>query len=544
MAQRLRVWIAVLCAFPGSASFAEPASDHAPSCEKLASLSLTRTTLDAHDFPAGPFSPETRGPRFEVPAFCRVSGVVRPVAGSRIGFETWLPRSAWNNRLIMLGNGGYSSTLPWHAMSALLDAGYAVVATDTGHTGDGPEFAIGNPQSIVDWGNRAIHLTAIRAKQLVAGFYEQPARHAYFHGCSTGGQQALMEAQRFPKDFDGIIAGAPGHNRTHLNAGFLWQFVQNHARGSPPRQIIPASKLPKIANAAFAACRMQNGASAGGLASDTWLNDPLSCDFDPGVLACPAAESADCLTQEQVEALRRMYAGAHNPRTGSRIYFGWPPGSEAGWHFYWADPSDPTAPARAGFWRHWAPGGEEWNWQAFDFDRDMARADDELAHLINATNPDLEKFRRRGGKLIQYHGTADPVVPYADSISYHERVVQEQKHTRRLPSLDDAERETSQFYRLFLAPGLGHCQGGPGPAPVDAQQALEDWVERGKPPDRLPAARSSGGVNNEAFSRPLCPYPGIARYEGTGPPNAAESFTCSMPESVPTVTHPAREYLK
>jgi feruloyl esterase len=335
-----------------------------------------------------------------------------------------------------------------------------------------------------------------------------------------------------------------------LNAGFLWQFVANHAEGEPSRQIIPASKLPLITRAAFAVCRAQNGTSAGGLPSDGWLNDPLSCDFNAASLACRGADGPDCLTAEQVEALRRMYAGAHNPRTGARIYFGWPPGSESaadgggGWHLYWADPANPTLPARNAFWQHWVFRNPQWNWQSFDFDRDMARTDRELAHAINAMDPDLERFRRHGGKLIQYHGMADPVVPFADSISYRERVVLEQKRSRRLASMDRADAATTEFYRLFLAPGLGHCRGGSGAAPADLQQVIEDWVERDTAPETLLATRSSGGVDGRAFSRPLCPYPRIARYDGQGPPNAAASFLCADPEKTHAVPQPAREYLR
>jgi feruloyl esterase len=485
-----------------------------------------------------------------VPAFCRVTGVVRPNKSSRIGYEVWLPEKNWNGRFKMLGNGGYSPALPWNEMGVLLNAGYAVAATDTGHDGDGPEFAIGRPESIEDWGHRAVHLTAIGAKRVVKALYGRAAAYAYFQGCSTGGHQGFMEAQRYPHDFDGIIAGAPGHNRTHLNAGFLWQFVQNRASGDPQRQIIPANKLPAIAKAALAACRAQNGAFAGGLASDGWLNDPLSCELDPAVLTCPSAESAECLTGQQVAALRRMYDGARNPRTGARIYFGWPPGSEAtadgrgGWNFYWADPANPAAPARAGFWRHWVFNDPQWSWQRFDFDRDMARTDDALARAINAMSPRLAEFQRGGGKLIHYHGGADPVVPLADSVHYYQRVVADQQRARRLGSANEAERATGDFYRFFVAPGLAHCQGGPGPAPMELQQALEDWVERGKAPERLIAARSAGGANNEAFTRPLCPYPQVARYDGRGSPNSAGSFNCVAPERRPALEAPAAEYLK
>lgn len=506
------------------------------SCDDIASLRVDRTTLEV-----------ARGSTTEA---CHIAGVIRPNERSRIGFELWLPRNHWNGRLTMLGNGGYSSALPRQEMELHVKEGYAVVATDTGHAGEGPEFAIDHPEAIVDWGSRAVHLTAVRAKEIVAAFYEQPARYSYFYGCSTGGHQAFMEAQRFPEDFDGILAGAPGHNRTHLNAGFLWQFRANRTPADATRPLLSASQLVWVTKALLAACGKQNGGTAGGLATDTWLNDPLACDFDPGVLECTVGGGSDCLTPEQVDALKRMYAGAHNPRTHARIYFGWPPGSESsadgrsGWHLYWSDPTDRRLPARAAFWRYWVFSDERWDGQRFDFDRDMERTDRALAPLINAMSPDLEPFRRRGGKLIHYHGLGDPVVPFADSISYRQRVVRSQKRARRLGSVDVAQRATSEFYRLFLAPGLGHCQGGPGPAPVGLQQALEDWVERGRAPDTLLAARNSGGVDGAAFTRPLCAYPAIARYEGKGDPNAAASFTCAAPERAPAVPELASPYLK
>jgi feruloyl esterase len=391
-------------------------------------------------------------------------------------------QQGWNGRLSMLGNGGYSSALPLPQMTAQLQAGYAVVATDTGHSGDSPDFALGRPEAIVDWGHRAVHLTAVRAKSLVAAFYGKSAQHAYFQGCSTGGHQAFMEAQRFPEDFDGIIAGAPGHNRTHLNAGFLWQFAQNHTREG--QQIIPASKLPMIARASSSACG----------------KEPLDCDFDPAALMCTAGDSPDCLTEEQVHALKRMYGGARNPRTGERIYFGWPYGSESGWRAYWADPMKPTEPARASFWRVWAFNDPQWDWRHFDFDRDMQRADDALAPVINAMDANLEPFRRRGGKLIHYHGMADPVVPFADSLAYRDRVIAEQHRARRMTSVAAAERATSEFYRLFLAPGLGHCQGGIG----NLQPVIEQWVEKGVPPQELP------GVTPPPARKPTLEMPGAA----------------------------------
>ena len=472
----------------------------------------------------------------ELPAHCQVKARVHPVPGSDIGFEVWLPLTGWNGKLHMYGNGGYSSALPAPAMRDGLEAGYAVVGTDTGHAGGDPDFARGKPEAIVDWGHRAVHESVVRAKAMVARFYGAPARYTYFEGCSTGGQQALMEAQRYPADFDGIIAGHPGSNRTHLNTGFLWLFLSNREPGQNGRPIIPASKLPMIAQASYRACRGANGsATAGGHAADPYLNDPLSCRFDPASIRCRGADRPDCLTPAQVGAMRKIYDGPRNRRTGERIYFGWPVGSEATWSAYWEDGRDPTQPMRANFWRVWAF-DDRWNWWDFDFDTDMKRVDDRLAPVINAMDADLEPFRRRGGKLIQYHGLADSTVPAADSVSYFERV---------LDRYGGDEAMVAGFYRLFLAPGMGHCGGGPGPNVLQLRPALEDWVERGVAPAQVVAARFTDNDRSRpaAVTRPLCPYPGVARHRG-GSPNEAASFACTPGRRRSDLRAPAQKYLR
>ena len=484
-----------------------PPAWSAPSCARFTPPKLKRTVLEAQPTPLSD------------PAACRIKGRAEPRTNSRIGFEVWTPRKPWNGRILMLGNGGYSSALPYGAMAAYVDAGYVVAATDTGHQGDGPDFARERPQAIVDWAEHAAHETIIRTKAITAAYYGRAADHSYFQGCSTGGHQALMEAQRHPEDFDGVVAGAPGANRTRLNIGFLWQFVQNHTRDATPKLIVPASKLPLIRDAALAACRPRNGGpGVGGLASDPYLNAPQACDFDPGALRCAAGDRSDCLTAEQVTAVRAMYAGAHNPRTGEPLYVGWPRGSEASWNFYWADPSRPDQPARADFWRYWAGFGAAWDWRDFDFDRDAARALAKISKTIDAVDPRLEAFRKRGGKLIQWHGMADPVVPFTDSIAYHQRVVADQ---------ESRDHDAATFFRLFLAPGVEHCQGGMGPAPIALQTAIEAWVEQGRAPSRLDAKRAT--ADGAGLSRPLCPYPQVAVHDGAGPPDRAESFQCRAP---------------
>lgn len=503
----------------------------AVTCGDIKSLAIGSTHVDvAEASPAGDYrTPDGAVTIKEMPAFCRVHGTVTPVPGSKIGFELWLPEVGWNGKLQMFGNGGYSSKISYGNLGEQLKRGYAALGTDTGHRGDDPSFATGYPEAIVDWGHRAVHASVVSAKPVVSAFYGRPARKSYFAGCSTGGHQALIEAQRYPDDFDGIIAGDPGHNRTHLNAGFLWQFVANHRKAPDTSSIIPPNKLAAISAAALKACRGRDG----GLANDNFLTAPEACDFQPKDLLCKAGDNPDCLTDEQAQALAKMYGGARNLRTGETIYYGWPKGSEnsgrvnpalPGWSLYWADPADASQPARSNFWKVWAFEDPNWDWRQFDFDAGMKTVDDKLAGIINAMNPDLSRFRAAGGKLIQYHGLADPVVPPRDSIDYFEAAQRSAAGSTSAPT-----DQTADFYRLFLVPGMEHCRGGEGPNVFDAQGALERWVEHGIAPQRIDATkfvqdRPTEGV---ALTRPLCPYPQTARYSGSGDANDGANFACA-----------------
>ena len=443
--------------------------------------------------------------------YCRVIGVVRPVPGSEIGFEVWLPLSAgWTGRLQMFGNGGYSSDLPRAQMLQGVARGSVVVATDTGHKGDDPDFAVGHRQAIADWGYRAVHDSLVEAKHLTRRLYGRPPAHAYFNGCSTGGHQALMEAQRFPRDFDGIVAGAPGADRVRLNAAFLWQFLSNHRAGDNLHPILGAQELALLQRASFLACHDHNGGSAGGDRSDSWLDDPMACRFDPASLACPQKLDGGCLSPEQVIAAKRMYEGARDGRTGRIVATPWLPGSEKGWAAYWADPRNPAQPARVNFWRIWAFGDPDWDWWRFSYDRDLPEVQRKLGAVIDATDPDLRRYRRYGGKLLHYHGLADPVVSPLYSIRYFDRV-----------EAAAGQNRTADWYRLFLIPGMGHCAGGEGFWRFDAQAAIEAWVEAGAPPDTIEAARAAGGR-----SRPLCPYPARA-IAGDGVPGA-QDYRCTI----------------
>jgi len=501
-----RLWASTLafafCVFAAGSARSADKDDCAALTTRSARSAITATIVENGMAPAAPGRAAVR-----LPVYCRVTGILRPVSGSQIGLEVWLPLPGnWTGRLQMFGNGGYSSDLPIGQMAQGLARGSVVVATDTGHKGDDPDFAIGHEQAIADWGYRAVHETVIEAKRLTMRLYRRRATHAYFSGCSTGGHQALMEAQRFPGDFDGIVAGAPGADRVRLNAAFLWQFLSNHRPGDNLHPILGPQDLALLQRASFLACHDSNGGSAGGDRSDPWLDDPTQCRFDPTTLACPKTMDGACLSREQVTAAQLMYTGARDSRTDSIVTTPWLPGSEKGWAAYWADPRNSAQPARANFWRIWAFGDPQWDWWRFSYDRDLPAAMRKLSLLVDATDPDLRRYRRRGGKLLQYHGLADPVVSPLDSIRYFGRV---EAATRA--------GSTANWYRLFLVPGMGHCAGGEGFWRFDAQPAIEAWVETGSPPNSIEAAGSAG-----RGTRLLCPYP--ARATSTG-----ASYACAMP---------------
>jgi feruloyl esterase len=481
---------------------------------------------------AGAFiPPRAKAPMSNLPGFCRIHATATPTAASLVHFEVWVP-GTWNGKLVVTGNGGYGNVPSYGDMARAMLQGYAVVGGDTGHqtpTPDDLQWGVGHPERIVDWGSRSIHAITAPSKRILERATGSAPRRAYFYGCSTGGHQGYASMQRYPGDFDGVIAGAPGNNRVSLNAGFLWQFLANRSRDDNQTLIIPATKLPLITRAVVAACDATDGVT------DGVVDDPRACTFDPASLQCAAEDDATCLTPVQVDALQRMYDGARNPRTGEQIYPGWPKSSEAltttaaggpgsGWHQYWGN----TEPARAAFWRLWAFEYPAWDWWSFDFDRDMARALEKLGPMVDQVNPDLDEFQRLGGKAIVYQGWQDPVVSALDTIAYFERV---RARHESPDAIDD-------YFRLFLVPGMGHCSGGTGatsfgnqnaPAPVvDAQHdvlsALDLWVEQGRAPDRIVASRIVAGQT--VRTRPLCPHPRRAVYLGAGSTDEASNFVC------------------
>jgi feruloyl esterase len=493
---------ALLCAVPVSAQLepAQPAGSQAMACEELASLHVTNASITlVRLYPAGAF---TSGRTFQVPAFCRVAVTARPTADSDIKVEVWLPE-AWNGKLLGIDNGGFSGAINYAGLAGAVGRGYAAVSTDTGHSGDQLDFGIGHPEKIIDWAHRAVHEMTVVAKAVVEKGRGRAPVHSYFTGCSTGGQQGLSEAQRYPADYDGIVAGNPGNNRINLIHGFLWSWLATH--DADGKATLPTAKLPALAKAAIAACDKNDGVE------DGVIGDPRTCRFDPAALSCTGAETDSCLTSEQIEAARRVYGGART-RAGRQLYAGWAPGSESGWGQYI---TNPTSPVRVGLFRDWVFKNPSWDPRSFDWEKDVAIVDAAYP-VLNATSTDYTAFKARGGKLIMYTGLADPVVSPFDTIDYYDSVVK----------ANGGLESTQTFYRFFPVPGMAHCGGGTGTSTFDSLAALEAWVERGIVPESIPASRVVAGRVDR--TRPLCAYPAAAHYRGTGAIDDAANFTCTF----------------
>ncbi|RPJ83720.1 MAG: tannase/feruloyl esterase family alpha/beta hydrolase, partial [Acidobacteria bacterium] len=485
-------------------SFARPvtAQTLAEACSRLAAQTLPDTTITtAEAVTGGSFTPTGSNNAIpDLPPFCRVAGVIAPTSQSRILFEVWMPLEGWNGKFAGVGNGGWAGLISFGPLSLQLRRGYATASTDTGHQAvpgiDMARFAHDKPEQLIDFAYRSHHETALRAKALVQAFYGRAPVRSYFIGCSSGGYEGLMEAQRFPTDYDGIVAGAPANNWTRLMAG---DFDGVQAVFKDAASNLPPSALGLLYRGVLAGCDSADGVT------DGVLDDPRRCAFDPGRLACTDGQaSPNCLTTAQVEAARRVYRGLRDPKTRAQLYPGLAPGSEPFWPH--RDPANPF-PIPISHYKWLVFGDPNWDWRSFDFtDPDdyeaFQKAESKFAPILNATNPDLRAFRDRGGKLLQYHGWNDQLIAPQNSIDYHESV----------RSFFGPAGDVDSFYRLFMAPGMAHCSGGTGPNTFDMQSALEHWVERGVAPEQVVATHSINGVVDRL--RPLCPYPKVAVYTG------------------------------
>ena len=506
----MKILPASLCALLLATLVPDRALQASASCGALSTLALPNTTITlAQAVEAGPFTPPAQGNAAEtsraLPAFCRVAATLKPSRDSDIRIEVWMPTSGWNGKLQAVGNGAFSGAIAYPAMMAALGRGYATSSTDTGHVGGSASFALGHPEKLIDFGWRAVHEMTTTSKKIIAAYYDTAPKFSYWNGCSAGGRQAMKEAQRFPPDFDGIIAGAPGLDWT----GRAAQAVRvAKALEKTESARLSQTQTQLLHRAVVQACDALDGLK------DGLIQDPARCKFDPAVLQCQGSDEAACLTTAQVETARLMYSSTANTRTKREIA-GLAPGSELGW-----TPMGWSASARAtglDQFRFIVFNDPAWDVQKFNFETDIARADDTDDNTLNALDPNLKPFIDRGGRLLQYHGWSDPQISPGNSTQYYTRV---------LEVLGGAARIRNS-YRLFMAPGMAHCGGGEGPSSFDMVSALEQWVEHGKAPDRILASHSTNGVVDR--TRPLCPYPQIAVYKGMGSTDEAANFECKAP---------------
>jgi feruloyl esterase len=494
----------LFCLVPLALSLGAPA--WGASCDSLASLKLTNTTINSvKTVGAGEFTlpvpgrgPDPNAAFKKLPAFCRVSVTLKPTSDSEIKVEVWLPLNNWNGKLQSVGNGAWAGVFSYPAMAEALTRGYATASTDTGHTGNNADFISGHPEKLADFIHRSEHEMTVAAKAVISGFYGNAPKYSYWNGCSTGGRQAFTEAQRYPNDYDGIIAGAPAFYVSRLQGMQAWIGQQTQRPGA----LIPQEKFSLLHNAVLAACDGLDGVK------DGVLEDPTKCKFDPGVLACKQGDGADCLTTAQVEIARNLYNGPQ--ANGKSIYPGIERSTETGWNML----AGPRPMSLAVEMYQLVAFRKNSNWDLKEFKvTDVERFEKEQGALVDSANPNLKPFFSNKGKLLVYHGWADPGVPPMGTVNYYNNVIK-----------IVGEAQTKDSMRLFMVPGMGHCRGGDGTDDFDMIKALETWVEQGKAPERMEASRMRNGKVDR--TRPLCAYPQVAVYKGSGSTDDASNFSC------------------
>jgi len=477
-------------------------------CASLGQVTVTHgKAIAAEVVAAGAFVPPGGRPSptstyATLPAFCRVTLTLAPTADSDIRVEVWMPLAGWNGKLLGVGNGGLGGAVPYGPLAGGVRDGYATVGTDTGHVGDNADFVPGHPEKLVDFAYRAIHEMTVAAKTLVAAHYDGRPSKSYFHSCSTGGRQALLEAQRYPEDYDGIVAGDPSWDQMRLYAA---RVALNLFMNREPGAVIPPSKYPMLHAAVLNACDGLDGVK------DGVLEDPHRCTFDVATLTCAAEDRADCLTTPQVESAKAMLSPIVDRKSGAVLHSGrYYPGSELGWGGVGGP--QPSNESHQGMKKIvFTP---EWDYRTMRLPDDVERAVKADNGLLFAGDPDLRPFFSRGGKLLMYHGWADPLVTPDTSLIMFKRI-NEAVGTAGANSV-----------ALFMVPGMGHCQGGPGTTVFDKVAAIDRWVESGTKPQSIPAEHRTAGVVDR--TRPLCPYPATARYVGSGSTDDARNFRCEV----------------
>jgi feruloyl esterase len=471
-------------------------------CESVASIELRHAAItlaapvEAGAFPAPPGRGQNAGAVFKtLPAFCRVAATLKPSSDSEIKIEVWLPAADWNGKLQSVGNGAWAGTISYPAMATALAAGYATASTDTGHTGNNPAFIPDHPEKVVDFAYRAVHELTWASKAIIAAYYGDGPQYSYWNGCSTGGRQAMAEAQRFPGDHDGIVAGAPANYTTKLQGSQVWTSAMTHKNEAG---YIPPAKYAAIHQAALDQCDALDGVK------DGVIENPTRCRFDPKIIECKGEDGPSCLTRPQVELARKIYAGPG-------FFPGLEPGSEMGW----ATLSGPKPMDLAvEVYKYLVFQDPRWDYLTFNPEADVASADKTISGAMNSVDPNLKPLFEHGGKLLQYHGWADPGIAPGSSVNYYNSVLEAM----------GGKAKINNGYRLFMVPGMGHCGGGDGTSTFDMVSALDQWVVQGKAPDKIVASKVVNGI--AVRTRPLCPYPQVATYKGSGSTDDAANFTC------------------
>ena len=520
-------WALATAGLAGLLAVASPAA--AKDCAQMAGQVLPQGKVTAATLvPAGEFKlpagaggppPGVAAAGFKtLPAFCRIEATLTPTPDSDIKVEVWMPVTGWNGKFVGIGNGVWAGTISYTELGAPLARGYATGATDTGHTGNGlgADWAVGHPEKLTDFGYRAVHGMTVAAKAAVKDFYGSGPKLSFWNSCSTGWRQGLMEAFRFPADYDAISAMAPANPMTDLMTQSLWTGYQ--AVRAPGAGLSPA-KLTAVHKAYIAQCDETDGLK------DGIVSAPEACKFDPGVTQCKSGDSADCLTADQLQTLRAIYDGPRDPKTGKQVMSGFPPGSELQLIALVAAPE--PFPVATSYFRNLVFADQKgWDFRSFDYGADTVKGRSYGAGIVDVPPTGLDRFFARGGKLLLSHGWTDGLIPAKNTVAFY----------GKLSASTPAKARQSQL-RLFMVPGMNHCGGGEGPSAIDTLAALDAWAASGTAPDRLIAARAPSAAGPPGppgpplppMTRPLCPYPAVARYKGEGPTDKAESFACAAP---------------
>lgn len=487
----------------------------AASCESLASIGLPNTTVTlAQVVAAGEFTPPPESARDlgapvdwkKLPAFCRVAATIKPVPDSNIRIEVWLPMRGtaptWNGEFEADGNGGWTGTINYKYLGAALGRGFVAAMTDTGHAGGSASFALGHPEKLIDFGYRAVHEMTVKSKAIIATFYGQSPKRAIWNGCSAGGREGLKEAQMYPEDYDGIVAGDPIADFVGRSLGGVWMAQAVHRDEA---SLLTTEKYSLLHKAVLDTCDAIDGVK------DGVIENPTLCHFDPATIECKSGDSSRCLTTPEVEAAKKIYAGVVDSKTNKVVFPGLALGSELGWG---TQAGERPFGAATDYFKYVVYQNADWDYKTLNFAQDIALAEKADHGIINATNPDLKAFFQRGGKILQYHGWSDQQMAAETSPKYYESVRNNVADTKLV----------ERSYRLFMVPGMRHCGGGEGADTFDKVGAMEEWVKSGHAPEQIVASRVEGG--KVVRTHPLCPYPQTAAYNGTGSTDDASNFTC------------------